>query len=182
LNNPNSVSNPYAAPKAAVSDISGTVDAEPAGRGARLGAALLDGLIGSLLVYGPFLLLGGMGAITQAAQNPQADPTAALAIYTGLPGLGLLIGFVVWAAITIVLVKRNGQTVGKKLIGIKVVRSDASPIGLGRIFLLRNLVPGLIAAIPLVGLVFILVDHLMIFSEKRQCLHDRIADSIVVRA
>jgi uncharacterized RDD family membrane protein YckC len=182
LNNPNTVSNPYAAPKAAVSDISGTVDAEPAGRGARLGAYLLDALIGGLLIYGPFLLFGGMGAITQAMQNPQADPTAALAVYTGLPGLGMLIGLIVWAAITIVLVKRNGQTIGKKLIGIKVVRSDGSPISLGRIFLLRNLVPGLIAAIPLAGLVFVLVDHLMIFSDKRQCLHDRFADSIVIRA
>jgi uncharacterized RDD family membrane protein YckC len=34
----------------------------------------------------------------------------------------------------------------------------------------------------LVGYVYPLIDTLMIFGESRQCLHDRIADTIVVKA
>jgi len=45
------------------------------------------------------------------------------------------------------------------------------------VLLLRNLLMSLLA--QLCGVIAI-ADALMIFSEKRQCLHDLIADSIVV--
>jgi uncharacterized RDD family membrane protein YckC len=84
--------------------------------------------------------------------------------------------------VTIWLVKRNGQTIGKKLLGIKVVRSNGARASLGRIFWLRNFVNGIPASIPLIGMLYTLVDHLLIFGEPRQCLHDKIADTIVVNA
>jgi uncharacterized RDD family membrane protein YckC len=59
-----------------------------------------------------------------------------------------------------------------------VVRTDGTPVSLGRIFLLRNVVNGLLGFIPL----YSLVDVLFIFGERRQCLHDRLADTIVVKA
>ena len=80
------------------------------------------------------------------------------------------------------LVKRNGQTIGKKLAGIKVVRSDGSKASLGRIFWLRNIVNAIPSAIPFLGSLYGLVDHLFIFGDKRQCLHDKIADTVVVTA
>ena len=76
----------------------------------------------------------------------------------------------------------NGQTIGKKLLSIKVVRSDGSRASLARIFWLRNIVNAIPGAIPLLGNLYVLADHLFIFGEKRQCLHDKIADTIVVRA
>jgi uncharacterized RDD family membrane protein YckC len=100
---------------------------------------------------------------------------------SGLLVLGLgfgLIGLVVWSWMTIVYVKRNGQTIGKKITGIKVVRRDGSPISLGRIFWLRNVVNALIGIIPL----YSVIELLFIFGESQQCVHDKIADSIVVRA
>ena len=89
-----------------------------------------------------------------------------------------LVGFAVWCWLTISTMKRNGQSIAKKILGIKVVRSDGSPASLGRIFWLRNVVNGLISIIPLYGL----IDALFIFGESRQCLHDKIADTIVVKA
>ena len=77
---------------------------------------------------------------------------------------------------------KNGQTIGKKLLSIKVVRSDGSRASLARIFWLRNIVNAIPGAIPLLGNLYVLADHLFIFGEKRQCLHDKIADTIVVRA
>ena len=58
----------------------------------------------------------------------------------GVGGLLTLVAVIGWAIYTIHLVKRNSQTIGKKLVGIKVVRSDGSHASLGRIFWLRNVV------------------------------------------
>jgi uncharacterized RDD family membrane protein YckC len=59
-----------------------------------------------------------------------------------------------------------------------VVRSDGSPVSLGRIFWLRNVVNILLGIIPF----YSLIDSLLIFGETRQCVHDKLADTIVVRA
>jgi len=66
----------------------------------------------------------------------------------------------------------------KRLLEIRVVRSDGSQASLGRIFWLRNVVNGLLSMIPLYGL----IDLLFIFGERRQTIHDLLADTIVVRA
>jgi uncharacterized RDD family membrane protein YckC len=58
------------------------------------------------------------------------------------------------------------------------VRADGSRVSLGRLILLRNVVVWILSMIPL----FSIVDALFIFGEARQCLHDKIADTIVVKA
>lgn len=139
----------------------------PADRGARLGAAILDTFIAGLLVYLPFGIGVGVGA------GSSSDPTAAL-----LMGLGLgCMGLVIWLALTIKYVLANSQTIGKKLLNIKVVRSDGSPVSFARLFWLRNALNAIPSFIPL----YSIVDHLFIFGESRQCLHDRIADTIVIK-
>lgn len=166
--------NPYAPPQAEVRDASdGDAAAELAGRGERLGAAILDSLIGGVLIGLPLFI--GMDFDTLAA----GDFVSAIGWGGGiLAGIGAL----VLIGITIHLVHKNGQTLGKKIVGIKVVRSDHSRASLGRIFWLRNVVNGIPGAIPYLGNVYNLVDHLLIFGETRQCLHDRIADTLVVKA
>jgi uncharacterized RDD family membrane protein YckC len=89
-----------------------------------------------------------------------------------------LLGLAAWLFLTVMFVSRNGQSIGKKLTGIKVVRADGSKASLGRIVLLRNLLNLLLNMIPLYGL----VDALMIFGDRQQCAHDKIADTIVIRA
>ena len=88
------------------------------------------------------------------------------------------IGFAVWAWLNIRYVLQNGQSIGKKMLNIKVVMSDGSKASLGRIFWVRNVVNGLLSIVPLYGL----IDVLFIFGMQRQCLHDKIADTIVVKA
>jgi len=100
-------------------------------------------------------------------------------------GLFTLLLAVPWLVLNILFVVRNGQTIGKKIVGIKVVRRDGSKASLSRIFWLRNVVTlvittGLEAALGGLGSLYSLVDHLLIFRASRQCLHDTIADTIVV--
>jgi uncharacterized RDD family membrane protein YckC len=162
--------NPYAPPRAAVSDVPSPAEtSELAGRGIRLGAYLLDSVIASALIIVPFGLVGGFSPELDPSGEPQLPPGALVA-----GGLG----FIVWAAFTIMYVARNGQSIAKKLLGIKVVRADGSKASLGRIFWIRNVLNGVLGFIPFYGL----IDALVIFSESRQCIHDKIADTVVVVA
>jgi len=169
--------NPYAPPKANVADtVPDEVAIEPAGRGARFGAAMIDGLLMVLIIYVPALVFVGFDSFLAAGAGGMTD------LFFGTFGLVALGGLIVWGAINFVTVKRNSQTVGKLLVGIKVVRSDGSHASLGRIFWLRNIVNAIPSVIPIVGNIYVLVDHLCIFAESRQCLHDKIADTIVIKA
>lgn len=173
MNTTTSEPNPYAPPTAEVSDVADTQEAfEQAERGTRFGAATVDGLIAILIFVPVIFSIGTTGLAT-------ANLGAAILSGAGFLSLIMVIGVTVY---TIQLVNRNGQTIGKKLLGIKVVRSDGSRASLGRIFWLRNVVNALPGLIPFVGNVYVLIDHLFIFGEKRQCLHDKIADTIVIKA
>ena len=168
------MSNLYAPPQAAVRDVADpAVTVVLAERSTRLGASIIDGLVFGLLVYAPFIALGVVGA---AASNSGNEAGA-----SGMMGLGFVVGlagFAIFCWLTIKNMIANGQSIGKKMVGIKVVRRDGSPVSLGRMIWLRNVLVWAMGLIPLFGL----VDSLFIFAESRQCLHDKIADTIVVVA
>jgi uncharacterized RDD family membrane protein YckC len=167
------MANPYAPPRAAVQDIvDATASASPAERSTRLGAALLDGLIVMGMVYAPLVVGFVLGSVLERGESSGGG----LMILAGT-ALGL-VGFVVWCWFTVRYVKQNGQSIGKKILGIKVIRKDGAPVTLGRLFWLRNLVNGLIGVIPF----YAFIDHLFIFGDSRQCLHDKLADTLVVKA
>jgi uncharacterized RDD family membrane protein YckC len=163
--------NPYAPPKGEVRDVA-EYGGEPADRFIRLAAAILDGIVVGCMVYLPLIVV--MVGAGQLEDPPTEQNDLVLALGAAL----MLAGGIAWIWLTILFVARNGQTIAKKIVGIKVVRSDGSPASLGRIFWLRNVVNGLLGIIPFYGL----IDILFIFGMQRQCLHDKIADTIVVKA
>ena len=172
------MTNPYAPPRAAVQDIAdpGATSA-PADRGTRLGAAILDSIIFSAMVYLPFIVTAiFIAPIANATGVRGSSGAGGLVVMVG--GLFALAGLAVWAVFTIRYVNENGQSIAKRMLGIKVIRTDGSPISLGRIFWLRNFLNTVLSVIPLYGI----VDALFIFGESRQCLHDKLADTIVVKA
>jgi uncharacterized RDD family membrane protein YckC len=170
-----STSNPYAPPRGAVDDIREAEELELSGRAVRLGAFFVDGIVGFGMIYLPALIVLVATGAADAAFEPSA--TTINVSVLGVAGLLCLCGLIAWIWITVILVARNGQTIGKRLLEIKVVRSDGSPASLGRIFWLRNFVNVLLGVIPLYGL----VDLLFIFGVRQQCVHDLLADTIVVR-
>ena len=90
------------------------------------------------------------------------------------------------------LLYKYGQTIGKKALGIRVVRMDGSRVSFARFFFLRGLAMAVIAwivsavgiaiHIPYIGNLVSLVDYLMIFGAAHRCLHDYVADTQVVTA
>lgn len=77
------------------------------------------------------------------------------------------------------LVAKSGQTIGKKLCGIKMVRTDGSPLSVARWFFLRSAACSMLSSWT--SGTFGLVDSLFIFRDDNKCLHDMIADTIVVK-
>jgi len=102
-------------------------------------------------------------------------------------GVGVIVGQVVLGFGLFILIQgyllhTEGQTVGKKLLGMRIVRANGERATLGRLLGLRYLVGWVIVMIPFIGAIYALVDCLMIFRDSRKCVHDNIADTIVVKA
>lgn len=71
----------------------------------------------------------------------------------------------------------RGQTVGKRLMHIKVRRSDTAPVTKGHIFNREFLGKILINSIPVVPLISLFT---ILFTKEHKALHDMLADTIVV--
>lgn len=174
--------NPYAPPRAMVTDVQDPAsDVVLAERGTRFGAAMLDGIIFSALVYLPLFLIFRVGIIGSVSLGAVPVDSGAMTI-VAVGALLTLTGFGAWCWFTIKYVKANGQSIGKRILGIKIVRRDGTAVTLGRVFWMRNFLNSCISVIPVLGVLYALVDQLFIFTESRQCLHDKIADTIVVIA
>ena len=163
--------NRFAPPQAHVEVVGASAAGTLAERGSRLGAALIDVVI-ALLVFGVAALVTPLNIFKIPAGN---DITSTLL-------LNLALGFLFFIAVHGYLLATRGQTVGKLLLKIRIVRSDGSRASFARLAGLRYLTTSIITAIPVVGSFYGLADALFIFRASRKCLHDNIADTIVVKA
>ncbi|HET6787285.1 MAG TPA: RDD family protein, partial [Aquabacterium sp.] len=93
-----------------------------------------------------------------------------------------LLGFVLFMAINGHLLRTQGQTVGKMLLKIRVVRTDGSRASLMTLAGVRYGVGYLLNVVLAVGMIYGLIDSLSIFRDSRRCIHDLIADTMVVKA
>ena len=143
--------------------------AELASRGRRLMAVLVDGVVSMLLAI-PGVIFA-IGPLFNGSEKP--DP---LGIF--LIGLAMIILTIVQA----VLISKRGQSIGKIALGIRIAHSvDGSNPGFLKGFLIRTFVPQIIYQVPFLGFLFLLVDSCFIFSERRQCIHDLMAETVVLK-
>jgi uncharacterized RDD family membrane protein YckC len=167
-------------------------------RGARLLAASFDQLI-LLGIVLPMLFgaiqtivarvvpivesaMSGDSANLRLIDTETIASDATSAMFTGAGITVTVVALLIWCVITAWLVATRSQSIGKLLVGIKVVRTDGSPASFGRIILLRNVVSFLPSFLPFIGLLYqLVIDPIFIFQDSRRCLHDMIADTIVVR-
>ena len=141
---------------------SARASANLAGRITRLGAVILDGFI---YLIPPVIL----AVVTPLLVHGPGGET--------VTGVFILIAFVIVFLYQMVLLIKDGQTLGKKALRIRIVKMDTGENG-GFVpnVLLRLIVNGLLGIIPLYGL----VDILFIFRGDRRCIHDMIAGTQVV--
>lgn len=169
--------NPYAAPVAQVSELVGAGIVK-AGRAQRLLAVIIDSMVIGIPAIMLAIALPAYQAYLLRAGGEAPDIDSILVVVMIV--LGILV--LAYAAYQLYWLWKNGQTLGKKIMKIKIVRGDGSRASFPRLFFVRALVPGLVGAIPLVGMLFSLTDALFIFGEPQRCVHDYLADTIVINA
>ena len=168
--------NPYT-PPLSNSDPPASNDGEQqlASRWLRLGASIIDGLAVSAINI-PLMWITGYW--TRAMAEAQAhrgffQPFKPEQLLWAAVGLAILIA-INWSFL------QQGQTIGKRLLNIRIVRKDGSPISAQRIITHRLLPVHIGTQLPLVGRFFILLDCLLIFRPGHNTLHDDIADTKVI--
>ncbi|WP_336169879.1 RDD family protein [Acinetobacter sp. 161(2023)] len=87
---------------------------------------------------------------------------------------------VIMLAIQAFLLTKYGQSIGKKIVGIKIVDAESnSKVNLTRVFLLRSIV------FIILNLLFMpistIIDYAFALGQKRQALHDKIARTKVIK-
>jgi len=160
---------------------SGLPGTEYAGIGARIGAHIIDhlfvglGMIPGLILY----MIGTFGIVATSNSSSSSDGAGAaggiaiVLIFLGfalmfIGGLGLLL-------YNIFRLGRDGATIGKKVMKIKVVTVTGEPLGFGKAFL-REFVKWLAGSICFILLLWPLWD------QEKQSLGDKVAGTHVYPA
>jgi uncharacterized RDD family membrane protein YckC len=139
--------------------------------GRRFGALFLDGLIINL----PLMFLFGAAMIMFGAFRSGGPSDAGAAIIVGLE-LFLTVALLgIWVLYEGLMLRRDGQTLGKKAMRVKVVSAEGGPLSGGQAFG-RAAMRQLLGFVPCLGL----VNYLTAFGVERTCIHDMAARTRVV--
>jgi uncharacterized RDD family membrane protein YckC len=172
--------NPYASPMAVSATGSPFSQQQEtqllAGRWERFIAQLIDGLLnlGAALPGIGVMIIGAIGS------EPEGEPGPLFYVGLAIAAMGsLALNIYQW-----VIISQYGQSIGKRLMNIRIVKFDSrQPPGFVYGVLLRLWVNGILSGLPCgIGIVYTLVDLLFIFREDRRCVHDLIAQTVVVQA
>ncbi len=160
--------NVYAPPEADLITPSGELHL--ASRWSRFWGAMIDGIIGMAINFPLMYFTGFWG---------KAVAEALTVTETILMGAFGLVMFVILHGY---LLAKHGQTIGKKLVGTRIVSTTSNQIlPFGRLLILRYLPTFLAAQIPLVGPFLLFINYLFIFTKRKRCAHDLIAGTKVIK-
>lgn len=139
---------------------------ELASIGQRIGGALVDGLLTSMVIVIPMVL--GLVDIDEFEGTLPAPVLAGL--------------FLFGAVYTIVPTAVLGQTLGKIAVGTRVVVEADGTLPGWRRSALRWALPGLAGRLPVVGLgISLAITASLLWDPRRRGFHDRLAGTIVIR-
>lgn len=140
--------------------------------GRRFGAIFLDGMIlGLPLMVIIVVVLGSLGVFSASFQRQQLEPATVL-VFEGL--------FILAAGACSILYEgfmlaRDGQTLGKKAMRVRVVSAEGGPLTTGQAFG-RAVMRQVLGWVPCLGL----INYLTAFGQQRTCIHDMIARTRVI--
>lgn len=140
----------------------GGVDAS---RGKRFAGAFLD----NLLYYFAFLLSAFL--VVPLMGEPDVGDFGFGVPFLAIGALWLYQAY---------LVTKTGQTIGKRMVGSRIVHMDGTRVGFIRDVFVRSWIFQAVFAIPVVGGLVGLLDALLIFGDSRRCLHDYVVGTRVV--
>lgn len=161
--------NVYKAPDSELQEVS-QPELELASRFSRLIASIIDTII-SLMFILPLMYFTGFFSAIMSGEEPSLLQTAGIGFIT----------IALFFAINWHFLKSAGQTIGKKVMGIKVVTLDGELPSMVQHFLKRYAMYFLPAYIPMIGQLISLLNVLFIFGKGKRCIHDMVAGTKVVQ-
>jgi uncharacterized RDD family membrane protein YckC len=136
----------------------------------RLAAALVDmAIIGIPIFVILFCFFGFDGMLSMAKIYGLAYTVSII-----------IVGQLLFLSVNGRFLYKNGQTIGKKILEIKIVDIENNLPKLYRSYGLRYFIPALFPLIPFLGGLLGLADILFIFRKDRRCIHDHIAGTKVI--
>lgn len=142
-------------------------------RGQRLAAYLLDFVFGAAVMLP---IVYALGEFDEAASPPPESFAFALTVSDVASSFAL---FVVMNGYFLV---KNGQTIGKRMIGIRVVNvSDRAPTPFWKLVFVRHLPQLLLCLIPFVGIWLSFGELLLVARADRRTGHDLWTGTCVVK-
>ena len=151
----------------------------------RLIAHLIDAVLSQLPLL--VMILALLGAVFVSVESGDPEPLEAdgnglrgVLIGVALVSLAVLAGYVIWWLFAL----RRGQTPGKQVVGIRVVKDNGEPSDWGYTFLRELVIKGLLGGFlsGMTGGIYFLVDHLLpLWDKDRQAVHDKMIGTLVVQ-
>ena len=141
-----------------------------AGVGNRVLAAFLDVLFMAIVVVGTLVVL--LRVVLPRVVLPEYVESVLAALI--VVALYLVVPFAYWVVPETVW---NGQTIGKRIVGIRVLRDDGSPVGF-----IAVVTRALLRILDLIPLLLPVDLVLIVASRKGQRLGDFVAGTVVVKA
>jgi uncharacterized RDD family membrane protein YckC len=141
-----------------------------ASRGRRFSASMIDGFTIMVITIPTMYFTGGFEGIAEGQQNSLE--------YNLLIGI---LGIIIFVVLNINILRKYGQTIGKKILGIKIVDLNGKLPNIKNHFLKRYATYFIPGQIPIAGQLFSVINILFIFGKQKRCLHDYIAGTKVVK-
>ncbi|MCR9095240.1 MAG: RDD family protein [bacterium] len=160
--------------------------ADDASRSSRFVAASIDAVL-QMAIYFPLMSLLGRLELSEASAVP---PETAGEVFGALFTLPALVDVFIDNALSLALfvtlhgylLADRGQTIGKRMLGIRIVGVDGRLVSFTRVFWIREASLYAVAVVPVVGSFVVLFELLLIFGSARRCGHDHLAGTRVVVA
>lgn len=175
--------NPYAAPNAEV-QLPPVYDSIPgphnyASLGERFLGSLIDGIVMVVIAVVAYVVMiqlfisesmADLGFVEKMAELDEIGATVIALVMTA-----------VYMAVQWTFWQGSSQSIGKKVMKTQIVNLDGTRADIMTIAFKRFLVISMLGLIPRVGDWVGIVDVLMIFRKERNCLHDDIAKTRVIK-
>ena len=145
--------------------------------GTRLAARIID----IALVVIVAITLAIVGIVGLLASSEAGQEAAGALLFLGFGGAFLV--FLILLIYEPALIATRGQTVGKMIMGIKVVRAEDGGLpGWGKA-IGRWVLPGLVSLIPFAGWFLQMLVYLsLVWDDRRQGWHDKMGTTVVITA
>lgn len=168
-------------------------EANLAERGPRLLARVVDWAIEFVVGIPGGVIIGSeamkiLMAVMQG-QTPDFEDLDMSRLILG--GVVLAVGWLLQLIVQVWMLTTRGQSIGKRIVGLRIVKLDSSAPGFVHAWLMREFLMSafgfVLSFLPLVGPLLLrpalhITDWCMIFRDDRRCLHDLLAGTRVVRA